>query len=199
MQEEQYTIPQMVEDVRIGKMPRRNFIKRLTTMGLSAAGISAIISGASRPATSQPGPGVELNEDAGRHVQLHEQHIANQTQGNVDALHNDYAHNAVVEDSMYAAPLVGRGAIMGRKNVVMTAASDSRITVTNRLVHGNQVSVEWVATGTHTGDLPGLPASGRPFSIRGVTVVIRQDGKIVRESLYYDVEELRRQLGPSPR
>jgi steroid delta-isomerase-like uncharacterized protein len=194
MQEEEYTIPQMVEDVRIGKMPRRNFIKRLTTMGLSAAGISAIIASASPPSTRQPAP----NEDAGKHIQLHDQHIANQAQGNVDALHNDYAHNAVVEDSMYTAPLVGRAAIMARKNVVMTAASDSKITVTNRVVHGNQVSVEWVATGTHTGDLPELPASGRPFSIRGVTVVIRQDGKIVRESLYYDVAELRRQLGPSP-
>jgi hypothetical protein len=51
-----------------------------------------------------------------------------------------------------------------------------------------------VATGRHTGDLPGLPASDRPFTLRGVTVVIRHDGKIVREALYYDVGELHRQL-----
>jgi len=67
--------------------------------------------------------------------------------------------------------------------------------VTNRVVHGNQVTAEWVAEGVHTGDLPGLPASGLSFSIRGVTVVIRHNGKIVRESLYYDVNELHRQLG----
>ena len=197
MQEEQYTIPQMVEDVRMGKMPRRNFIKRLTTMGLSAASISVIVTSASSPITMQSAPGMG-NNDAAKHLQLHDQHITNQAQGNVDALHDDYAQHAVVEDSMYPAPLVGRDSIMARKNIIITAASDSRITVTNRLVHGNQVTVEWIATGVHTGDLPGLPASGRPFSIRGVTVVIREDGKIVRESLYYDVAELRRQLGPFP-
>jgi steroid delta-isomerase-like uncharacterized protein len=196
MQEEEFTIPQMVEEVHVGKMPRRNFIKRLATMGLSAGGIAAIIAAISHPSTKQSAPGVKLNEDAAKHIQLHNQHLAHQTRGNVNALHNDYADNAVVEDSMYTEPHVGRAAITARKNVIMAAASDSKITMTNRVVHGNQVSVEWFATGRHTGDLPGLPASGRSFSIRGVTVVIRHEGKIVRESLYYDVAELRRQLGP---
>ena len=87
------------------------------------------------------------------------------------------------------------------KDVPLTAvtrpmAADflAKLQVTNRVVHGNQVTVEWVATGTHTGDLPDLPASGRSFSLRGVTVVIRHDGKVVREALYYDVADLRRQL-----
>jgi steroid delta-isomerase-like uncharacterized protein len=84
---------------------------------------------------------------------------------------------------------------MARKNVIFAAASDAKITITNRIAHGNQVTAEWVATGVHTGDLPGLPASGRFFSLRGVTVVIRENEKIVRESLYYDVSELHRQLG----
>jgi len=35
MQEEHMTtIPQMVEDVRTGKMPRRTFIKALTALGI---------------------------------------------------------------------------------------------------------------------------------------------------------------------
>jgi hypothetical protein len=41
MQEEEYTIPQMVEDVRTGKMPRRHFMKKLTTMGISTVGVGA--------------------------------------------------------------------------------------------------------------------------------------------------------------
>jgi steroid delta-isomerase-like uncharacterized protein len=70
-----------------------------------------------------------------------------------------------------------------------------KVSVTNRIVHGNQLTVEWVASGTHTGDFPGLPASGRSFSIPGVTVVVRNNGKIVRESLYYDMAEVQGQLG----
>ena len=57
------------------------------------------------------------------------------------------------------------------------------------------LTVEWVASGTHVHDYPGLPATGRAFSIPGVTVVVRRDGKIVRESLYYDMAEVHRQLG----
>ena len=84
---------------------------------------------------------------------------------------------------------------MARKCIGMAAIPDLQIQVTNRLAHGPQVIVEWTAAGTHTGNFPGLPASGRPFSIRGVTVVVRQQGKIVRESIYYDMQEVRRQLG----
>ncbi|HMC98703.1 MAG TPA: ester cyclase, partial [Ferruginibacter sp.] len=110
-------------------------------------------------------------------------------------LNQDYAENAIVDDSMHAQPFIGRAAIMERKNIITSAASEAKITITNRIVTCHQVRAEWVATGIHTGDLPGLPASGRPFSIHGVTVVIRHEGKIVREALYYDVNQLHRQLG----
>src|SRR6266481_374719 len=173
------TIPELVDAFRNKRLSRRQFVRTLSTMGISAIGISAIMAASSGPVDSKP---IQY-EDATMH----------QAQGNTNALHNDYAEDAIVEDSMYDRPFVGRTTIMARKNVIIAAASDSKIHVTNRTVHGDQVSVEWVATGIHTGDLPGLPASGRSFSIHGVTVVIRRDGKIVRESLYYDVAELRRQ------
>ena len=41
MQEEEYTIPEMVDEMRSGKMERRQFMKRLTLMGVSAAGVGA--------------------------------------------------------------------------------------------------------------------------------------------------------------
>ncbi|GAC1623509.1 MAG: hypothetical protein NVS4B7_14710 [Ktedonobacteraceae bacterium] len=193
--QEEYTIPQMVDDVRAGKMPRRQFMRKLTTMGLTAAGIGAIVAAASSSSTSMASLPAHADDHASQHIKLHDQHLTHQTQGNTNHLQHDYATHAVVEDSMYDQPLVGRDAIMARKNVIMTAASDAQISVTNRVVHGNQVTAEWVATGKHTGDLPGLPASGRTFTLRGVTVVIREEGKIMREALYYDVSELRRQLG----
>lgn len=195
MQEEQPTIPQMVDDVRAGKMPRRKFIKALTAMGISTAGVGAIAAAVASPSISASFHEVHVHENAARHVQLHNLHISHQASNNAGALNNDYAEGAVVEDSMHREPFVGRDAIMARKNMIFAAASDANITVTNRIVHGNQVTAEWVATGRHTGDLPGLPASGRSFSLRGVTVVVRHEGKIVRESLYYDVAELHHQLG----
>ncbi len=197
MREEEYTIPEMVDEVREGKIQRREFIKQLTLMGVSAAGVGAIVAAvATRQFATKPVPQENL-QDAVDHMQRHDEHLANQSQGNVDQLYNDYAEHAVVEDSMYPHPFVGRAAIMSRKSAGMAAIPGLNINVTNRIVHGNQLTVEWVASGTHSGDYPGLVASGRSFSIPGVTVVVRQNGKIVRESLYYDMSEVRRQLGSS--
>jgi steroid delta-isomerase-like uncharacterized protein len=131
-----------------------------------------------------------------QNLQLHKQHLHKQTQGDTGALHHDYAEDAVVEDSMHAQPFVGRAAIMARKATGMAAIPDLQIHVTNRVAHGSQVVVEWVAKGTHSRDFPALPASGRSFSIPGVTVVVRENGKIVREAIYYDMQEVRRQIGP---
>ncbi|MGZ3646213.1 MAG: ester cyclase [Ktedonobacteraceae bacterium] len=193
MQEEEFTLPQMVDEVRAGAMDRRDFMKKLTTMGITTVGISAIIASISTSSASA----VETLTDgqAVQHLQHHDNHLRHQARGNLHALNQDYAENAIVEDSMHSKPFIGRAAIMDRKNIITSAASEAKITITNRIVTGNQVTAEWIAKGIHTGDIPGLPASGRPFSIHGVTVVIRHDGKIVREALYYDVNKLYRQLG----
>lgn len=196
MQEEETTIPQMVDEVRSGKMARRQFMKRLAQMGITAAGVGAIVAAASIPSASVPvAAKAPVHDNGTDHLQLHDQHLQHQTSGNTGALQNDYHENAIVEDSMYAQPFVGRDAIMARKGTGMAAIPDLKINVVNRVVHGNQVSVEWVATGTHSGDFPGLAATGRSFSIPGVTVVVRHNGKITRESIYYDVAEVHRQLG----
>jgi len=193
--QEETTIPQMVELVRAGKLPRRRLIKALTAMGISTAGVSAVVATAAATSAAKPPPTVNAAEDEAMHLQMHNQHLTAQTQGNTSALHDDYAEHAVVEDSMYAVPLVGRAAIIARKTLGLAATTNAQITVTNRIAIGNQVTVEWIATGMHTGDLPGLPATGRSYTLRGVTVVIREGGKIVREALYYDAAELYRQLG----
>ncbi len=192
--QEDFTIPRMVEQVRSGKMSRRQLMKSLTTMGISTAGAGVVVAAAVGPSTMKAPQVVDTLEDGKMHIRLHDQHLSYQTQGNKDALHADYAEHAVLEDSLFPVPISGRAAIIARKSLGLAAATDAQINVLNRIVSGNQVTVEWLATGLHTGDLPGLPATGRAYTLRGVTVVIREEGKIVRESLYYDANDLYRQL-----
>jgi steroid delta-isomerase-like uncharacterized protein len=196
MDENEATIPQLVDDVREGKMTRRSLITILAGMGISTVGVGAIVAAASQHHTTTPASHAVLKEREHEHIQLHNTHLANQQAGNTSALHHDYAEHAVVEDGMYPAPLVGRTAIMARKGTGLAAVSDFQLAITNRMVRGNQVSAEWVATGTHSGDLPGMPATGRHFTLRGITVTVREHGKIVRESIYYDLDHLRSQIGP---
>jgi steroid delta-isomerase-like uncharacterized protein len=188
------TIPSMVDHVREGKMPRRHLIRVLTALGLSAGGISAIVASTIQKGETRPDMPVNTAADPATHLELHDQHIQYQGKGHTKALHQDYAEHAIVEDPMYPAPLVGRAAILARKTLGFAAVTDAQITILQRIANGNQVTVEWQATGLHTGDLPDLPATNRPYILHGVTVVIRQDGQIVRESLYYDMADLQKQL-----
>jgi len=195
MQVKEHTIPQMVDDVRAGKMSNSQLLQTLTAMGISASGATIISAAALQTTPAASIPRMNVHEDEALQLQLHDRHLEVRNARNVDALQNDYAEDAVVEGSMFPKPFVGRAAIAARIGAEMLAFPDLRVGMTNRVVHGNQVTVEWVATGTHTGDFPGFPASGRSFSIPGVTVVIRECGKIVRESLYYDMEVVRHEFG----
>jgi len=194
MQVKEYTIPQMVADVRAGKMSRSQLVQTLTALGLSASG-AAIIAAAAHSAPVTPIPRMDVHEDEALQLQLHDRHLEARNARNMNALQDDYALDAVVEGSMFPEPFVGRAAIAARIEAEKVAFPDLRVEITNRVVHGNQVTVEWVATGTHAGDFPGFPASGRSFAIPGVTVVIREHGRIVRESLYYDMEVVRHEFG----
>ena len=195
VEQEEQSIPEMVDDVRAGKMDRRTLIKTLTLMGLSAAGAGAIAEVAARQIASHAAKSVPGDNNGQLHIQQHKDHLVHQGTGNIQQLQHDYHENAIVEDSMFPHPFVGREAIMNRKSAGFASMPDLNITVTRRIVRGDQLTVEWVASGIHQVDYPGLPATGRRFSIPGVTVVVRKNGKITRESLYYDMTEVQRQLG----
>ena len=128
------TIPEMVDDVCAGKMDRRHFIKKLTLMGVSGVGIGAIVGTTIRRyLDAQQTSVVNPSGDTHDHLQLHDQHLTHQSQGNIDHLHNDYAAHAVVEDSMHPLPFVGPQAIMARKGVGMAALADWQINLTYHL------------------------------------------------------------------
>jgi len=50
------------------------------------------------------------------------------------------------------------------------AAPDQVFTPVDMVADHQRVAVAWTWTGTHLGDLPGFPASGRPMTMSGLTV-----------------------------
>jgi steroid delta-isomerase-like uncharacterized protein len=59
-------------------------------------------------------------------------------------------------------------------------------------------AIEWIMTGTHQGDLPGLPRTGKAFRVRGVTIFETAGDKIRSVHDYWDSATLLRQLGLLP-
>jgi len=70
---------------------------------------------------------------------------------------------------------------------VWSAIPDMRMVPTNVLTTRNALAVEWIATGTHSGDFPGLPATGNPFHIRGISMIELAGGQVRRVSDYWDL------------
>jgi len=79
------------------------------------------------------------------------------------------------------------------------AFPDIRVAHTNLVVQGNQVVVEFVATGTHTGPLmtPNgeIAATGKPVTLHVVEIHTWQDGKLVNLVQYQDPTSVLRQIG----
>jgi steroid delta-isomerase-like uncharacterized protein len=63
---------------------------------------------------------------------------------------------------------------------------------------GSGGSAEWIMRGTHSGDLPNLPATGKSVEVRGASVLEFTRSKIRRCSDYWDMATFLRQLGVMP-
>jgi steroid delta-isomerase-like uncharacterized protein len=60
---------------------------------------------------------------------------------------------------------------------------------------GDTVVGECTVTGTHRGELAGVPASNKPVSVPATFIVDYKDGKATRWSAYLDVATVLRQIG----
>lgn len=60
-----------------------------------------------------------------------------------------------------------------------SAFPDLRITVEDTVAEGDNVVVRWRASGTHSGDGLGHEPTDQPISVRGITWLRFQDGKMV--------------------
>jgi steroid delta-isomerase-like uncharacterized protein len=59
------------------------------------------------------------------------------------------------------------------------ATSDLRLDIHETFGHENQLAARYTVTGTHTGELMGIPPTGREISITGITIMHFEDGKVV--------------------
>jgi steroid delta-isomerase-like uncharacterized protein len=61
--------------------------------------------------------------------------------------------------------------------------------------NGTNGGAEWVMRATHTGNLPGMPATGKRLEVRGASIFDFAGDKIRRCSDYWDMTTLLKQLG----
>lgn len=79
-----------------------------------------------------------------------------------------------------------------------TAFPDIGLRIDDLIAEGDKVVGRWTIWGTHHGDLPGLPATGKRAEWSGITIYRIVDGKVVEERGEEDALGALQQLGVIP-
>jgi steroid delta-isomerase-like uncharacterized protein len=109
------------------------------------------------------------------------------------------ADEAIYEDVALGRLLHGPSEIASFVEEATRSSSDFRFEVVSLLIAGNEYANEWVMLGTNDRELPGVPATGRSFRVRGASIGrLDTSGRIVENRDYYNLAELLAQLGIVP-
>jgi predicted ester cyclase len=73
--------------------------------------------------------------------------------------------------------------------------ADLRIFIEDLIEEDNRVAVRWRATGTLTGNGLGVPPTGKPMTITGISILRIENGQFVEGWNNFDVLGMHRQLG----
>jgi steroid delta-isomerase-like uncharacterized protein len=110
-----------------------------------------------------------------------------------------FTDDCVYEDVTFGVVTRGKEELRAFATGAFAAVPDFKFQLTTRFAVGHLAGMEWLMSGTHAGDFPGLPATGRRFSsIRGATIVELHGSKIRRNSDYWDAATFMKQVGLLP-
>ena len=106
-----------------------------------------------------------------------------------------FTDDCIYEDVALGVVNRGKAELIAFGNGFIAGVPDLQVEVTSRFASGDKAAAEWKMSGTHTGDLPGMPATGKTFSLRGVSTFELRGDRVTRCSDYWDVATFQKQLG----
>ena len=117
-------------------------------------------------------------------------------QGRVDVLDELLTPDYVNHSPSIPNPRPGPADLKPIVQAMRAGVSDLRYEILDLIVDGDghKVAVFLRVTGTHTGSLFGMPATGRPFDIRQMQIEWLRDGRICQHWRITDELTLLRQL-----
>lgn len=94
-----------------------------------------------------------------------------------------------------------QGGVEGEQQAVSlyrSAFPDLHFTVEDIVVEGDRVALRWSSSGTHLGELMGIPPTGRQAGPTGMSIFRVVDGRIAENWHNWDTLGLLQQLGVIP-
>jgi steroid delta-isomerase-like uncharacterized protein len=78
------------------------------------------------------------------------------------------------------------------------AFEGAQITVKDQIAEGDAVATRWEGRGRHTGELMGIPPTGKEIIVEGLNFTRLQDGQIIEEWSNWDTLGMLQQIGAIP-
>jgi steroid delta-isomerase-like uncharacterized protein len=116
-----------------------------------------------------------------------------------DGVAAGYASDAVLHDQAAPEPVRGREGVREFVGTYLHAFPDMSWERVGVEIDGSTLVEQWRASGSHEGDLPGLPPTHRRMTVEGCSVMhFGADGLVHEEENYWDEAAMLRQLGAMP-
>ena len=106
-----------------------------------------------------------------------------------ELLHSDYVYRSPNQE------LRGKAALKALFESYRLGLPDLNVSIDDAIVSGDKVVISITLTGSHTGDLMGVPATGRLLKVHGMVLSRLENGMIIDEWEILDMLGMFRQLG----
>lgn len=116
-------------------------------------------------------------------------------QGNPSAPDAIVSPDFTLEGPGFPDPLRGPSGLRSWVTTVRAAFPDVRFTVDDDVAEGDKVVSRWSARGTHSGPLMGIPPTGRPILLRGITIFTVVGNQVSDEWAVEDTLGMLQQIG----
>ena len=126
---------------------------------------------------------------------LYRKYIAAWLARDIEAVVSFFVEDCIYEDVALGALNRGKSEVRTFVQATLTAIPDFKIELKSVFATVDRLASEWIMTGTQTGDFPGLPATGKSFSVPVASIMEFQNGKIRRNTDYWNLASFLQQVG----
>jgi steroid delta-isomerase-like uncharacterized protein len=112
-----------------------------------------------------------------------------------DAVMEFFTEVSSFEDLAFAAKFEGLGQIRSFVDLTFAGSPDFKVSPKQIIAGDGVAAAAWTMSGIHSGDYPGLPATGNRFEVRASSIVNFDGDKIKTIVDYWNPIEFRHSVG----
>lgn len=109
--------------------------------------------------------------------------------------HHEYVHDDIEVHVPGGKPIVGIDAVRAGMEANYEAMPDYHVVLDDQFATDERVVCRWRVSGTPKGELFGIPPSGKPIEVVGVSIWEFDEGKARRGWIFSNAASLKQQAG----